>query len=122
MPKRRWFYLVSAAIVLIEIGALIGISRFSQDKESAIDRQGVLEQVENLKSYLAAESDERKLVSLAKKLRHAPEEILEPIVLRAYELNPNSRDIAVLASHFRPELKERVKELDPLYDRDSSGQ
>lgn len=117
MPKRRLFYLVSAAIVLVEIGALIGIGRFSQAKVSAINRRGVIEQVENLKRYLANENDERKLVSLAKKLRHMPEEVLEPIVLRAYELNSNSRDIAILASHFRPELVERVKELDPLYYR-----
>ena len=80
-----------------------------------IEQASQQERVANIARYVATQTDERKLVSLAKKLSHSDKETLRIIIDRAYELNPGSRDITLLASTFHPELKARILELDPLY-------
>lgn len=115
MDKRFWFYLG----VLIVIAGEISYYRATQNRIAQelarLNLSAQEQRINDLKNYLGRQTDERKLVSLAKKLRFSEAKTLQLIIDRAYELNPNSRDITLLASEFHPELKERVKELDPLY-------
>lgn len=115
MGLRAWFYL---AFIIILIGLVswwaAGRNQLNQAAAQQLE-DSQRDQERSLKGYLAKQTDSRKLVSLAKRLKNADSAIIRLVVERAYELNPNSRDIALLASFFNPELKDRVRELDPLY-------
>lgn len=117
----RFCFYLGTVIILIGLVSWWAAAR-NQINQTAIQQLEVSrqEQKGSLKEYLGKQADSRKLVSLAKRLKYADPAVLRPIVERAYELNPNSRDIALLASFFKPELKDRVLELDPLYGRDKN--
>ena len=115
MSGRFWFYLAVLIVGAGELSLLVGGRARLNNELSRLNQAAFEEQEAALKPYLARQTDERKLVSLAKRLKQGDQRLLQLIIERAYELNPNSRDIALLASYFHPELKEKVKELDPLY-------
>ena len=115
MSSRFWFYLGSLVIVAGLYSWRIASVNAISNEVSRIEQAGNQEQIKNITRYVAAQSDDKKLVSLAKRLKNGDKEILKIIIDRAYEINPGSRDITLLASSFHPELKDRVPELDPLY-------
>ncbi len=116
MVSRFWFYLATA-IILSGLGSYLSWVKTRQGSEiAAINQAAAAERSMAMESYLAKQTDGRKMISLAKNLQSTAPELVQPIVLKAYELLPNSRDAALLASYYRPELKEKVKELDPLYE------
>lgn len=116
MTGRFWFYLPSL-IIIAGLGSYLSwVKAHQNDQLAIINLAAAQERREGLDRFLSRQTDGRKLISLAKNLEKTEPELVEPIVLKAYELLPNSRDAALLASHYRTELKEKVKELDPLYE------
>ncbi len=115
MSNRFWFYLGALVIAAGLYSWRTAAINVINNDVSRIDRAGQQERVANTARYVATQTDERKLISLAKRLKNSDNEILRIIIDRAYELNPGSRDITLLASTFHPELKDKVFELDPLY-------
>lgn len=116
MNGRFWFY---SAFGIIVLGLAVWNSAVRSRVElqvSSIERAGLEQRVSQMKEYSAKQNNARKLVSLAKNLKNEDPAVLRPLIERAYKLNPNSRDITLLASYYRPELKERAKKLDPLWD------
>ncbi|OGD61758.1 hypothetical protein A3A71_00415 [Candidatus Berkelbacteria bacterium RIFCSPLOWO2_01_FULL_50_28] len=116
MSGRFWFY---SGFLIVATGLLVWNSALKSRiaaEEVQITNASAQERIASLKEYATRQTNARKLVSLAKKLRFEDPAVLRPLIDRAYELNPNSRDITLLASYYRPELKERVKELDPLWN------
>jgi hypothetical protein len=116
LNARGWYYLTS----IVAVGCLclwyaVSSSRISSQIDSA-EAAGIENQTVSWQSYLSKQTDEHKLVRLLKRVSGADAKALELITLKAYELAPNNRDIVVLASYFRPELKEKVLQLDPLYN------
>ncbi|MEK7202018.1 MAG: hypothetical protein AAB669_00585 [Patescibacteria group bacterium] len=116
MTGRFWFYLGSLVIVAGLYSWRTATVNSINNEVGRIEQASQQERVENITRYVATQTDERKLVSLAKQLKNSDQETLRIIIDRAYELNPGSRDITLLASEFHPELKTRVLELDPLYE------
>jgi len=115
MSSRFWFYLLAAIIISALLSFLLwNKSRIASD-QLRIEQESLSSARESMNSYLAKQTDGRKLVTLAKRISVSRPELVEPVILRAYELLPNSRDVAILASIYRPELKAKIKELDPLY-------
>lgn len=115
MAKRGWFYL---AVVIMLVGEIVAFDmvRIRQSQALAeINDQATVHQEQDLATYLTRQTDDRKLVRLAKLLARSQSSVLRPIIDRAYALNPKSRDITLLASSYHPELKDQVMELDPLY-------
>ncbi len=118
MSKRFWFY---SASLIVMAGLLVWLLALRNQLRNEQQRQQTLfaaEQQALLSNYLSSQDDERKLVTLAKTYAKTQPELVRPVIERAYELNPNSRDIVILASHYHPELKEKIKFLDPLYATD----
>jgi len=117
MSGRAWFYLLASIVISGLLSFLLwNQSRLAQE-QSKIEQDSLSAARLSMEDYLAKQKDGRKLVTLARRVNHIRPELVEPIILRAYELLPNSRDVAILASTYRPELKEKVKELDPLYQQ-----
>jgi len=117
MIKRGWFYLAVLIVVAGEI-TVLNMVRIKQHRELVrINDQATARQQQDLNTYLTRQTDARKLVRLAKLLTHNQSFLLQPIIDRAYALNPNSRDITLLASSYHPELKDQVTKLDPLYNQ-----
>lgn len=116
MSSRFWFYLGSSILVAGLFAWHIANQNSLILQQARLQEEGQAAEIANLERYAASQTDERKLVSLAKLLRSHDKAVLKPLILRAYELNPNSRDITLLASEYQPSLKEKVKTLDPLYD------
>lgn len=115
IPSRFWFYLGVLVIVAgLYTGRTLAVNSIN-DEISRIDQASQQERIENITRYVATQTDERKLVSLAKRLKDSDQTTLQIIIDRAYILNPGSPTITLLASTFHPELKEKVLELDPLY-------
>jgi len=79
------------------------------------EERGRQEQLAAMQTYLAKQTDAHKLVKLLKCISYSDEAILRAVTLRAYELDNNNRDIAILASFFDNGAKKRIIELDPLY-------
>ncbi len=117
MTGRFWFYLGALVIVAGLYSWRTATVNAIRNEVAKIDQAGQQERVGGMKRYVAKQTDERKLVGLAKRLKNSDNEILRIIIDKAYELNPGSRDITLLASSFHPELKDRVPELDPLYKK-----
>lgn len=117
MSNRFWFYLGSLVIVVGLYSWRIATVNAINNEVGRIEQTGQEERVRNITRYVETQTDERKLVSLAKRLKNSDKETLRIIIDRAYVLNPGSRDITLLASVFHPELKDRVPELDPLYKK-----
>lgn len=116
MSIRVWGY---GLFFLIVLGAVslwrLELKEIESDLKTNLQAQQV-ERIKNLDAYLIKQKDERKLVSLIKKIPNEDYEILRRIALRAYELNGQSRDIALIASQFDPKIKEKVIKLDPLHN------
>jgi len=115
MSNRFWFYLGVAIVIVGLFSYRTGVRNKISNDINRINLESRQAALSDLSKYLEKQTDERKLVSLAKKLRNRESWLLEAIIDRAYAINPKSRDITLLASEFHPELKEKVKILDPLY-------
>lgn len=115
MTGRFWFYL-AALIVIAGIGTTyLASARRSANERARSEAAAVSDSKSALAEYLSRQTDSRKLVNLAILYQKTRPELVEPVAVRAFELNKNSRDIALLASPYSEEAKERVKFLDPLY-------
>lgn len=115
MSRRFWFY--SASLIVIA-GLLVWLLAIRNQHRNEQERQEALfaaDQQAQLEKYLSDHNDDRKLVTLAKHYAKTEPGLVRQVVEKAYELNPNSRDIVILVSHYHPELKEKIKFLDPLY-------
>jgi len=115
MTSRFWFYL---AVVIALVGLLVFglIERAkSQVEVSRIDHRAQIERTANMSTYLQHQTDEIKLIRLAKQLKNSQPELVGLVADRAYAINPNSRDVLVLDSYFHPELTSKLLEVDPLY-------
>lgn len=115
MTPRAWLYLGVAIM-------LVALLTWYEEEKSEIRRVSENQTAESrevvvsaFRSYLKDQKNERSLVTLAKRIRLIDAELTRLTVERAYEINPNSRDIVILMSNYRPELKKRILELDPLY-------
>jgi hypothetical protein len=115
MSGRFWFYLLATIVVSALLSFLLwNKSRIASD-QLKIEQESLSQARQSIDNYLAKQTDGRKLVTLAKRISVSRPELVEPVILKAHDLLPNSRDVAILASVYRPELKEKIKELDPLY-------
>ena len=115
MHGRFWLYLAAVIILVAETTILYGSRARLEREAAALEATNWQITKTSLEDYLAGQTDARKMVSLAKRMSSQDPRLIELIIERAYLLNPNSRDIAVLLAAFRPEMKKRVIELDPLY-------
>lgn len=115
MHGRFWFYLPVTIIITGLVSYLVWNNLKINNDISLIEKQAQDSRLSSISSWLEKQTDGRKLITLAKTFQYNQPELVEPIILKAYELLPNNRDAAILASHYRPELKEEVKKLDPLY-------
>lgn len=117
MSSRLNLFLYGGIIALVIAGyGNISIRRIvrQSEKQQAANNET---QMVQMKEYLAKQTDARKMVRLSLKLAPSGNKALTQAAIdRAYELKNNSRDIALLDSYFHPELKQRVVELDPLYE------
>lgn len=117
MHGRFWFYLPVVIIIAGLTSYLVwNNSRISSDI-FIIEKQAQESRLSSINSWLDKQTDGRKLITLAKTFQHNQPELVEPVILKAYELLPDNRDVAILASHYKPELMEEVKNLDPLYNK-----
>ena len=116
MSGRFWFYL-GAVIVIAGLGTTyLANARRLENQLTKIDDQGLADSRTALEKYLAGQKDSRKLVSLAILYNKTRPELVGPVALRAFALNKDSRDIAILAAPYSEEAQERIRFLDPLYD------
>ena len=115
MHGRFWFYLPVAIIITGLFSYLTWNNSKIKSEISLIERISQENRLNSINAWLENQTDGRKLITLAKTFQHNQPELVEPVILKAYELLPNSRDAAILASYYKPELKEAVKKLDPLY-------
>lgn len=114
MSRRLWLYTIAASIILLLIAFRAGsVHSVNKKADKAIASQNA-SQSSALDSYLSKQTDAFKLVALAKLQPTADSAYLQKVIDRAYQLNSTSPQIAYLASFYHPELKSRVKELDPL--------
>ncbi len=126
MGARFWFYL-GAVIVIAGLATWqVSNARRLEKELNRITNAALSDSQESLGLYLGRQNDSRKLVSLATTYAKTQPDLVKPVVLRAFELNPDSRDIALMAAPYSSAAKERVKFLDPLYvpgqPTDQSGQ
>lgn len=116
MHGRFWFYLP----VIIIITGLFSYLTWSNSKIKSeillIEKQSQENRLNSINLWLNNQTDGRKLITLAKTFQLNQPELVEPVILKAYELLPDSRDVAILASHYQPEIKEEIRKLDPLYE------
>lgn len=115
MAKRFWYYLAAliTAVILLTYYA-INIT-VSHRQISHYNAESLENQKSSLENYLTKQTDPRKLISLAKRLKGREDALIQLVADKAYELAPDSRDAALLASAFHSELKDKLLELDPLY-------
>lgn len=115
MRNRFWFYM-PVIIIIVGLTSYLMWSNSSINSEiSLIEKNSQDARLNSINSWLTKQTDGRKLITLAKTFQNNEPELVEPIILKAYELLPDNRDAAILASHYRPEIKEKIKTLDPLY-------
>lgn len=120
MHNRFWFYLASI-ITIAALGGVYLMNKRQLDNElQQLTSVAVEADHQQLAAYLDRQTDAFKLVGLAKLYAKNRPDLVRPVVERAYALNPNSRDIAILASPYLPAAKERVKFLDPLFENGSA--
>ena len=117
MHGRFWFYLPVIIIITGLLSYLVWNNSNISNEISLIEKKAMESRLKSINSWLDNQTDGRKLITLAKTFQNSQPELVGPIVLKAYELLPDSRDAAILASHYKPELKEEVKKLDPLYKK-----
>lgn len=121
MSSRFWFYL-GAVIVIAGLGTThLANTRKLANELAALETHSLTENQEALTHYLEKQTDSRKLVSLALLYQKTRPELVRPVALRAFELNKDSRDIAVLAAPYSQEARERIRFLDPLYKESVEG-
>lgn len=115
MKSRLWLYLSSAVIVAILLSVAVGLEAKINDSIKTKNQQSLDNEKTEMTQYLAKQTDPFKLVSLAKKLIIINPPLVQLVADKAYELNPNRRDIVLLDSQFHPELKSKLTVIDPLY-------
>lgn len=117
MTVRFWFYL-AAVIIIAGLGSWgLFNSRRLSNEIGRLEAEAIAVDQATLSDYLERQNDSFKLVGLAKLYGKTHPELIKPVALRAFELNDNSRDIAILASPYSEEAQKRLKIIDPLYDR-----
>jgi hypothetical protein len=116
MSGRFWFYLGAVIIIAGLATTYLANNRRLANRQAQIETAGLEESQKALDLYLKKQTDSRKLVRLALLYSKTRIELVKPVALRAYELNQNNRDIALLAAPYSDAAKERVKFLDPLFD------
>ena len=114
MNFRFWFYLGSSIVIVGLSVSRAAVVSSTANGIKQLELSGQEERAGNIARYVERQTDEHKLVSLAKRLRYGDRKSLQIIIDRAYALDRGSPVITLLASSFHPELKERVLELDPL--------
>ena len=115
MSSRFWFYLAAVIVIAGLATTYVANNRRLANEQTRIETEGLATSAAALDSYLAKQTDSRKLVGLAVIYSKTRAELVGPVALRAFELNKKSRDIALLAAPYSEVAKERVKFLDPLY-------
>lgn len=116
MSNRFWFYLATVIVVAALVTTHLANLRRLENRLATIEKTRLEASASSLNEYLAQQTDSRKLVALALIYQKTQPELVRPVALRAFELNKNSRDIALLATPYSKEAKERIQFLDPLYD------
>jgi hypothetical protein len=115
MPQRFWLYL-AALIAIAGLGGYYLLHKRSVETElQKLVAVGVEADQQALDRYLGNQVDGLKLVGLVKLLAKNRPELVRPVALRAFELEPNRRDVALLASPYSEIAKERLQFLDPLF-------
>lgn len=117
MHNRFWLYL-AFGIVLTGLISYWTIEKNSL-QASIVSKQQTNEQqrISAMEDFLSRQTNGHKLVSLAKRMNPEDSKLIEMVVMRAYELEPDRRDIALLASAYDPAIKKRIEKLDPLYKK-----
>ena len=113
----RWWAWGVAVIVVVSLATYWRLeSQEIARSQAAAIQAAKKERDEAFSRYLRQQTNGYTLVTLAKRLNSdGNEQLVEQLILRAHELEPQSRDIAVLAARYRPELNDAVQKIDPLY-------
>lgn len=106
------FIAISAVVSLYSVERA-SIARVATQHQKEFENQ----QIESMRTFLGKQQDGRKLIGLAKRLPKENTQLIKMTILRAFELEPNSRDISILASTYSSAAKKRIQEIDPLYNR-----
>jgi hypothetical protein len=101
MNNRVWAYLGFSIVISALLVWYFSESRAQTREIQTINNLAEQEQTTSFDAYLAKQTDERKLLVLAKLLRSGEQWRLRKIADRAYALNPTARDVALFASYFR---------------------
>lgn len=105
-------------IIAGEISYLTGIKNKSNSEVALLNQNFELELIEQIEQFADKQTSGHKLVSLSKTFgEQLPAKAHQILILRAQKLEPNDRDITVLASYFDPMLEAKIYELDPLYKK-----
>lgn len=115
MGARFWFYRGAAIIIVGLVSLLVAETTATNRAVERLNSAAATARSNQLQTYLAKQTDPHKLVRLARALV-ATDQITDAqaVIDKAYELEPNSPTITLLASQFHPQLKKRVQELNPL--------
>ena len=115
MSRRLWIYSAVVLIIVVELTFYAIEVIGSNKKIASLNSEALSTRQAELANYLKDQTDQRKLISLAKKLKNQDSSLIQLVADKAYELAPDSRDAVLLAYAFHPELKSKLLELDPLY-------
>jgi len=117
MNNRFWLYL-GFGIVLAGLISYWTIETNSIQANTVAERQiNEQQQISAMEDFLSRQTNGHKLVSLAKRMNPEDSKLIKMVIMRAYELEPDRRDIALLASAYDPAIKKQVEKLDPLYKK-----
>lgn len=117
MHNRFWLYLAFGIV-------LAGLISYWTIEKNSLQASVVSEQLINqqqrvsaMKDFLSRQTNGHKLVSLAKRMNPEDSKLIEMVIMRAYELEPDRRDIAILASTYDSSIEKKIQFLDPLYKK-----
>ncbi len=116
--KSGWLFYVICAIAIGGMAiSLLVVKKVSATNLTNQQAQFEKTSLADWQKYLDAQNDPHKLISLAKRIASNHPRLLEPLFDRAYKLAPGERDIVILDSYYHPELKKRVEDIDPLFEK-----
>ncbi len=115
MNRRFWLYVAATAFVSAQ-GVWVSVNNHHwRSVIAAIDSNSSRERTVSVEKFLSNQTDGHKLIGLAKRYLKTEPDLVRPVIEKAYQLDPNSRDIAIFASFYNKDAKERVKVIDPLW-------
>lgn len=117
MTKRFWLYLMALIIAAGLVAYWNWENAHLNTTVAAINARASKEAASNLTNFLAKQTSAGSLISLAKRLQSNDPNLVRPVVEKAYELAPTNPDAVWLVSAYRPELKAKALELNPLLDQ-----